>query len=451
MKKRTGVKIITYTLAAFTAACGFAVRNKQEANAYKRYFEYSQMRAMSELVENMSNIYTTLEKGRYTTTPALMASISAEIWREASNAKTNISELPLSNTELDNTNKFISQVGDYAFYLTKKAAQNEKLSDEELKNLTSLIETSKSFTDSLVQLQSSIYDGKISFDNIIPEPEYMMSADSNKETLASTYFSDVEEDFPEYATLIYDGPLSEHIEKAEPELLKNKAEISIEEARKKASEFLKTNPNSLEYLGAGGDKIKTYSFSSSEKGDCYIDICIKGGYVLDMSCEKSDINNSTLTNEEAVEIAKKFLESHGYKNMKESYYEEYNDIVTVNFAYTQNNVTVYSDLIKVGVSTADGDIVRFESRGYIMAHKERELASPKISYEEAAKNLGNELSYEYKGLALIPSEGQNETLCHEFLCSAEDGTKMIIYCDAETGFEKQIMILIETEHGTLTI
>jgi len=230
MKKRTGIRIISFTLAAFTASCGFAVRNKQEANAYKKYIEHSHMRAMSELVENMSNISTTLQKGIYISEPSLMASISAEIWREASNAKTNISELPLSSVELDSTNKFISQVGDYAFFLTKKAAQNEILSEDELKNLTSLMQTSKNFTDSLVQLQSKIYDGSLLFDNISSSMHSLNSSDPS--SLASTYLSDVEEEFPEYATLIYDGPLSEHIEKLEAEFLKGKAEITIDEARK---------------------------------------------------------------------------------------------------------------------------------------------------------------------------------------------------------------------------
>jgi len=449
MKKRTGIRIISFTLAAFTASCGFAVRNKQEANAYKKYIEHSHMRAMSELVENMSNISTTLQKGIYISEPSLMASISAEIWREASNAKTNISELPLSSVELDSTNKFISQVGDYAFFLTKKAAQNEILSEDELKNLTSLMQTSKNFTDSLVQLQSKIYDGSLLFDNISSSMHSLNSSDPS--SLASTYLSDVEEEFPEYATLIYDGPLSEHIEKLEAEFLKGKEEITIDEARKIAAEFMNINPDSLDYLGIGGDKIKTYAFSETTYGDCYIEICINGGYVLNQSCNHNELENSSITAEEAVNIAKEFLEQNGFPNMKESYYDEYAGIITVNFAYEEDGITCYSDLVKVGVSTTSGRIVRFESHGYIMCHKDRETIPPAISAEDAASNLGRGLSHEYKGLALIPSEGQNETLCHEFLCTAADGKQMIIYCDAETGIEKQILILVETEHGILTI
>ncbi len=451
MKRRTGVKIISYTVAAFVVACGFAVRNRHEADKYKKYIEYEQMRAMSELVENMSNISTTLEKGRYVNAPSLMTSILAEIWREASDAKINISELPISNIELDNTNKFISQVGDYAFYLTKKAASNERMTDEELSNLDSLMQTSKLFTESLVQLQSEIYDGTLRFDSVMPESMNSLSASVDASGLASMYLSDVEEEFPEYASLIYDGPLSEHIEKLEPELIKNKSEITIDEARNIAAKFMNVQPGALEYLGTGGDKIKTYSFSESQCNDCYIDICVNGGYVLNMSCSHEETVDTHISGEEAVNIAKSFLEKNGYDSMKESYYDEYAGIITVNFSYTQDDVTVYSDLIKVGVSSASGKIVRFESRGYIMCHKERALKPPVVSSDKAAKKLSGEISYEYSGLALIPTEGQGETLCHEFLCQAEDGTKMIIYCDTETGIEKQIFILVETENGTLTI
>ena len=70
-------------------------------------------------------------------------------------------------------------------------------------------------------------------------------------------------------------------------------------------------------------------------------------------------------------------------SVKESYYFSDNGICTINFAYTNNDIVFYTDLIKVGVSMQDGKILSFDANGYIMNHKDRQLDSPKISLQDA--------------------------------------------------------------------
>ena len=54
-------------------------------------------------------------------------------------------------------------------------------------------------------------------------------------------------------------------------------------------------------------------------------------------------------------------------------------------------------------------------------------------------------------MAVIPTEGKYEVYCHEFKCETESGRHYIIYVNAETGEEEKILILIESESGTLTL
>ena len=54
-------------------------------------------------------------------------------------------------------------------------------------------------------------------------------------------------------------------------------------------------------------------------------------------------------------------------------------------------------------------------------------------------------------MAIIPTSGKNETFCHEFKCENGDGSRYIVYINAETGNEEKILILLENENGTLTI
>ena len=53
-------------------------------------------------------------------------------------------------------------------------------------------------------------------------------------------------------------------------------------------------------------------------------------------------------------------------------------------------------------------------------------------------------------MAVIPTEGKRERLCYEF--KGELGEKrFIVYIDANTGEEADILQVIDTENGSLTM
>ena len=65
---------------------------------------------------------------------------------------------------------------------------------------------------------------------------------------------------------------------------------------------------------------------------------------------------------------------------------------------------MYTDLIKVGVAMDNGDILSFDGRGYITNHKKRNLPEPKITAEQARKQLSSELAVTDTSLsAVVPS------------------------------------------------
>jgi hypothetical protein len=88
-------------------------------------------RAVQEAATNLSNISTDLVKGMYCGSPAQLSQVSAKLWKEASSAKSAISVLPVAELHLDKTNRFLSQVGDYAMVLSRKSANGQKLTAEE--------------------------------------------------------------------------------------------------------------------------------------------------------------------------------------------------------------------------------------------------------------------------------------------------------------------------------
>jgi germination protein YpeB len=137
--------------------------------------------------------------------------------------------------------------------------------------------------------------------------------------------------------------------------------------------------------------------------------------------------------------------------MKQSYQIDDGGILTVNYAFTKDNVICYTDLIKVSVALDNGKIVGFESQGYIMNHTDRTIPAVSINEEEAVKKVSSLLKVLAHEMAIIPTSGKNEVFCHEFKCENGDGSRYIVYVNAETGAQEDILILIESQNGTLAI
>lgn len=135
--------------------------------------------------------------------------------------------------------------------------------------------------------------------------------------------------------------------------------------------------------------------------------------------------------------------------MQETYYLKENGFITVNYAYKQNNIVIYPDLIKVKIALDNGEIIGLESTGYLNNHYERNISKNLISIEDAKKQLTNNIEIKSEGLAIIPTEWNTEILCYEFKGKVED-IDFIAYINAETGEEEDILIITNTPNGTLT-
>ena len=108
--------------------------------------------------------------------------------------------------------------------------------------------------------------------------------------------------------------------------------------------------------------------------------------------DSSFAGEAKLKTADALKKASEFLSSHGYADMKESYYSTSDGVCTVNYAYKKDGVIYYPDLIKVGVNLETGEIASFDAKGYIMNHTERNLSSDILSQAEAQKSVSGLLT-----------------------------------------------------------
>ena len=163
-----------------------------------------------------------------------------------------------------------------------------------------------------------------------------------------------------------------------------------------------------------------------------------------------EVQNQNISEEEASKKAQEFLQNKGYHTMKQTYYLKENNALTINFAYLQDNVIVYPDLVKVKISLDNGEILGIEERGYLNCHYVRNIETPKITLEEAKAKINKNLEIKSEGLAIIPTEWKTEILCYEFKGIVK-GREFLIYINALTGEEEDMKMIINTPNGNLAM
>ncbi len=450
LSRRCFVRLISYGIAICLIILGCFLTQQAKLTQTYRYMANERQHAFAELTAAFEEIHTSLQKGIYATSPSMLHSISVDLYGKANAAQMALSEIPFSNIDLEQTSDFVSRVGDYALFLSKRNYTENSMTEEERKNLRSLLEISGQLSQFLNQMQSQINQGTISLESFEEARERLSQEESNTLSDESTHgLKELEIEFPEIPTLIYDGPFSSHVEQMSPAYLEGYQEVSKEEAEMSAEKML--NISSLHYDGTGEGKLPSYRFSSQIDGkEIYIEVTRAGGLVQTFSISRP-LSDSTISEENCIPLAKTFLDQHGFPSMKESYFTTYDGIVTINFAYVQNDVVCYPDLIKVSVAQDTGEIIGFDATGYFMCHTERDIPEASLSPKDAISHISSDLTILSQGLSIIRSAGETEHFCYEIKCETPEGEHYLFYINAQTGTEEKILILLEDENGTLAI
>lgn len=421
---RKKIFLIVFAVALILTLGGTTVAGYVSANRYRMYLDYNYQRAMNDLNGSVDNIGTTLNKAVYANTATQQTGLAAKLMRETSLAKASVSVLPISDPSMDKVSKFITQVGDFAMALSSKVSAKQKITDEEYQAMLNLEKYANTLHKDLMEVRPDIDTAEI-----------------------NTSLDKTANDFTDFPTLIYDGPFSDHIQQMKPKLTQGKSTILQGNAQITAAQFLGVPQTNLKHTQDTDGNMPTFNFSSAD-GTVNISVTKAGGYVSEMQNTR-DITSENLKYEDASGIARKFLDSRGIKNMRESYYVIIDGACVINYAYMQNGIICYPDLVKVKVALDNGEIVGFDSMNYIMNHTSRTL-SPKLTPDQAQANVSPHLKVESRKLALIPTPGLNEVLCYEFQCTGQNGDRVLVYINANTGFEEQILILQITDNGVLT-
>ena len=423
-------------------------KNQEYATATQNQYNL----ALYELTDYVQNVENYLAKSTITSTPEHGAETLTKVWREANLAQVYLSQLPVSSTELANTAKFLNQVSEYSYSLSRKNIYNEELSQQDLDNLKQLHDYSRNLKNTLNQLSTDMNEGRISWDELTKNTEIAFA--QQVDNLSAATFSNLDQNFGEFAGLIYDGAFSEHMESAEKKGLTGE-DIDEEKAKEIVKAFV--GEDRIDELNFNGlienGNIQVYDFSikvkdGDENNPLTISISKKGGHIVNMNYNR-EVTAEAISMEQANQKGKEFLASREIENMRETYYLKEEGIVTINYAYEQDGVIVYPDLIKLKIALDNGEVLGIETSGYLNNHTVRNIPQLKISKEQAKDNLNKNLEITSENLAIIPTEWKTEILCYEFKGKIDD-TDFLVYINAETGREENILVIIDTPNGILT-
>lgn len=392
--------------------------------------------SMYELNSIVDNLDTNLAKARVANTRNEQVKLLSNVAIESEMAETLLERLPVDTQFTQNVTSFVNKMGDSAQSMLYSVASGKKLTDSQIATIEHMYKTNLQLKQSINELTANC-TGK----------EMLKAMRGKKDNLMLVSFGEMENNVVETPKEIHDGPFAENIKKVSAKNLAGLEEITCAQAEKLAAKYFESyKVSDVKCTGeVTAESLTCYNVTMQTKdGEMSAQLSKQGGKVVEFNSYK-DCNDKNFSVERCVDIAQDFLKALGFKNMKAVWTSENGTTCNLNFAYEQNGVVIYPDMVKVKVCEERGIVTGMEGLAYVLNHTQRELGSAKISKSDAKAVLNGGFEAEGSRLCLIPIDG-GEVLCYEFY-GAYGGNDYYIYVDAATGNEVEVFTVIGTAQG----
>ena len=393
-----------------------------------------------ETVSRVDNIDLNLSKILATSDDGAKQEYLVDLAVNSELAENNMQNLPIEDESKFYTTKLVNQIGDFAKYANKKLINGEALTDEDYGVLFNLYEANKNLKNSLQKISDGM-DDDFNFTDL-------------KEGDGSSFFiselDSLENLSVEFPELIYDGPFSDGKNDREIKGL-NGEQITEETAKKEFVRiFGNTGVSDINAEGETAEGIICYNYSATRKGETlYAEISKTGGKLIMFSYSGS-CNAVNVEEKTAIMTATDFAENVGISGLKPVWVNLNNNLYTINFAFEQDGVIIYSDLVKIRVCAETNTVIGFEATGYYTNHTEREIGSPTLSEKACRGKVSDNIEIASARLCVVPIGETKEKLCYEF-CGEYDGATYYAYIDAESGRQVNMFKVIESTEGKLLL
>ena len=420
----------------------FLVYSNKNLARYENSLENIYQRSYYNFTDNINNMEVSLSKVLSSSEEDYCAELLEDIAKNAQNAQSNISLLPISINGIFESISFINQLSGYCETLSKNIIKGKSLTTQEKETLQLLYNSILVMKNSLNDLSQELLN-----ENIL-EQSQIFDGDLNNFSLKLQTIKSNDIDYP---TMIYDGPFADsQISKVVKSLANSNNVVSAEQAKEKLSELFNISIEKINYNGETNSNFETYNFvlEDSNKGKIFAQMSKKEGCLITMS---RYINESepTLNIIEAENLSKQFIINNGINNIECVWYDVIGGIAYFNFAAMENDIILYPDLIKVKCSLSDGKILGYEARSYYTNHIGRNLEEFVITKEIALSKIKEGYIVENVAKVLAPID-YSEILCYEIKCDSQNET-YYFYINAVSGEIENILKVIRTNEGNMIL
>ena len=149
-------------------------------------------------------------------------------------------------------------------------------------------------------------------------------------------------------------------------------------------------------------------------------------------------------------IAKEFCYNIGFDTLVPVYVTDMGNYSFVNLVPKVENCYVYPDMIKVKVERTSGVVCAFDAVSYAYNHQERTNIQASLGATQALEKVNSNMEIFSTKLCIIPLEFGGEVLCYEFY-GAMQGNEYYVYINANTGKQENILRVVSTSEGDLTV
>lgn len=421
MSKKLKIVLATYVSAAVIVLglCTWVEHNSLAD--YRLAAKYSSGRAFEETVGAVDGLSRALEKSVYATDGGMCSRICSEAYANALAAETAMSTLPFSTQELEQIAAFLNVAGDYAYTLSRQTSQ-DGFTQEQIETLTEMSGTAAALAESLRSLQDSVNGGDVIMDS--REARLMnVGLDDEAEKLSARLLQ-YEAEFQPMAEFVYDGKFSPQDEEESLGRLDEQEMLSM------AAEFAGVTQEELkkEYDYQGEDGRSSYSARG-------ITICVSPAGVESMSQSRL-VGESALSLEEAEALAETFLKERGFEDLELDSAGINGAVAVMRFVKLENGAACLDNALSISVALDDGSIYSFNAVNYSSGETGAEWT---VDQEEAEQALPESLSVADSRKVILKSPGGQDLACYEFSCTDGEERQVVIYVDAATGKQCEIV------------
>lgn len=438
MKTRQVVAVVVvFAILVGLLTVGFVTTTNNLANV-SGSLESVYQRNLFELVSDVNDIEVTLSKSLISNDNSQQQKLYYKLYEQCNLAQNNLSRLPIDHNSINQTTKFVNQMGGFSYYLFDKLNNDESLSEADYQSLQELYTM-------CVNIQQILNEYAYQIQN-----NYSILKDANlKDSDINGAFTSMQETGIDYPTLIYDGPFSDSVMNKEVKGLTGE-ELNIEQVSNMLEELFKDyDVKRIDYKEETTGSIATFNFNMTLNNghEYYLQVAKKGGVILTISSYQKSINDN-LSLEECETKAEEFAKMLDLENMQAVWSTKLNNIAYINLTTVVNDTIIYPEMIKVKISCDSGEIIGWEAKSYAYNKEDRKDLKPTVTASKAREKVSKLLTIETEKKALIPLEYNKEVLCYEFKCTYNNYT-YYVYINAQTLKEENVLRVIDTLDGNL--